>query len=381
MCSRVLVAFYGTLVCTLGACGPLNNPHDGYPANTSGLATTGTFAESRNRWVSYESSHGHEVDTPFGRLHYLKWGNSERTLLWLHGTYSSAYEFATLAEHFVKEGYQVLSVDWYGHGRTPLPSDAVSPYDFVDGLIFLMDQLNIQQAAIGGWSRGAMIAAFVYDAFPDRVTGLILVDGGSWSPIKVFDSLDDEELLMVLGHSRTKSDSGELPVATFDTLENLLNHYEFSGKTWMARVTLLARAKRNAAGRWMMLSPVVLNWLHQHTIKAAMRGCRKPSETSLFFWSCTCMIPENIFRRLDVPMLIIDPIDDPLKTSEQNQALKEKHPQLITYKQYRHTGHNVIGQRPQQFVSDACRFLRDLTPHPSPSPPTNPHHRAHDTSQ
>ena len=42
-------------------------------------------------------------------------------------------------------------------------------------------------AVFGGASKGGFVAAAVYDHYPNRVLGLLMADGGTWSNQWVFD--------------------------------------------------------------------------------------------------------------------------------------------------------------------------------------------------
>ena len=101
--------------------------------------------------------------------------------MWLHGTYGNAYGFVDFAEILVDSGYQVIALDYYGHGQTPLPDHPVSIYHVADDIKVLLDSLQIGRVIIGGLSRGGSIATAFYDEYPERTLALILEDGGSVS--------------------------------------------------------------------------------------------------------------------------------------------------------------------------------------------------------
>ena len=149
----------------LPMCGCANGDRVGGPIepDTSGetsLTADQAYDRARVRSRAYERTHGSFVDGPNGRIHVLQWGRTGTPLVWLHGAYSTAYEFATLAEQLADRGQRVIAVDWYAHGKTPLPNRDVSPYEFAEDLAGVLDELGISSAVIGGWSRGGMLAAF-----------------------------------------------------------------------------------------------------------------------------------------------------------------------------------------------------------------------------
>ncbi|KQR67333.1 hypothetical protein ASF92_16645 [Pedobacter sp. Leaf176] len=72
------------------------------------------------------------------------------------------------------------------------------------------------------------------------------------------------------------------------------------------------------------------------------------------------MEPKIIFRNLDVPVLILDPVSkhDPMPFEKENQALKKQHPDYIEYIAYQDTEHNIHYAHPKRFTSDMISFLK-----------------------
>lgn len=75
---------------------------------------------------------------------------------------------------------QVLTFDCRGHGRSGQPVMAYTPQLFARDLAELMDHVQWPSAIVGGCSMGGMVAqAFAID-YPQRTTGLVLVDTTAW---------------------------------------------------------------------------------------------------------------------------------------------------------------------------------------------------------
>lgn len=72
------------------------------------------------------------------------------------------------------------------------------------------------------------------------------------------------------------------------------------------------------------------------------------------------MIPEVIFRNLDVPMHIIDPVedDDFIPVSHENRVLKEQHLDLVVHEIYEETGHGAHIERSERFIDSAQALLK-----------------------
>ncbi len=51
------------------------------------------FNTYKPEFEKYEKQYGKYIQTKNAKMHYLEWGNTKHpTLIWIHGTYSNAYE-------------------------------------------------------------------------------------------------------------------------------------------------------------------------------------------------------------------------------------------------------------------------------------------------
>jgi len=71
------------------------------------------------------------------------------------------------------------------------------------------------------------------------------------------------------------------------------------------------------------------------------------------------MIPRMVFRRPQVPMMILDPQEkrDHLPVTDQNERLAKDHPNLVIHRIYQESSHNIFASRPDWFVRDATELL------------------------
>lgn len=104
-------------------------------------------------------------------------------LVFAHGAGGNAASWWQQVPEFVERGFQVLSFDHRGFGRSVAPADALSLSEFVPDLEAMLDAEGIERAALvcqsmGGWS-GLPFAL----AHPDRVRALVLcgTPGGIWT--------------------------------------------------------------------------------------------------------------------------------------------------------------------------------------------------------
>ena len=302
-----------------------------------------------------ERAHGRSVTVDGIRMHYLEWGDAKGVpLVWAHGSGSRAYEIRTLAPRLVQAGYRVLAVDVRGHGPT-----RVTDYDFginhvADDLVGLLDSLRIPAAVFGGASLGAFHAAAVYDQYPTRVLGLLMADGGTFSPQWIYDRQTPEQIRRNL--------PDPLPPITgateLDVFLKLVSHIppdSLPGRTdWMFE--MLMRIWPSNDGAWAFLAGMdrMTTWG-----EALLPGLIHPTTLPPPLWSLHAIIPRMVFRNLHVPMMILDPQDerDVFPVTDQNERLAKDHPDLVIHRIYRPGNHNILQATPDWFVRDAVALL------------------------
>lgn len=98
-------------------------------------------------------------------------------LLLIHGLGDEADTWRHVLPTF-SEAFHVLAVDLPGFGRSDKPNIKYTPHFLINVLITFLNQLDISDVIIMGSSLGAMLAQAMTFTIPDRVNGLILVDGG-----------------------------------------------------------------------------------------------------------------------------------------------------------------------------------------------------------
>lgn len=107
------------------------------------------------------------------------WGSDGgQPVLALHGWMDNAGSFDMLAP--LLDQYQILAIDSIGHGRSEhFPDGHVyNIWSDVAHMFEVADQLGWKQFSIIGHSRGANVAAIMAGTFPDRVSSVVLLDGG-----------------------------------------------------------------------------------------------------------------------------------------------------------------------------------------------------------
>ena len=126
------------------------------------------------------------LDVPVrgGVLRTAVWGPADPaapTVLAVHGVTSSHMQWAVLADAL--PGVRIIAPDLRGRGRS---SGLPGPYGMAthaQDLADLLEALDVPQVLVLGHSMGAFVAEVFADLHPERVSALVLVDGGLPLPI------------------------------------------------------------------------------------------------------------------------------------------------------------------------------------------------------
>lgn len=313
------------------------------------------YQQAKAEFETFEAQHGGFIETQNGSMHYLEWGDEANTpLIWIHGSFTNAYEIKPFAKDLMAAGYRLIAIDYYGHGQTKIPDHEVSLYHVADDLKQLMDVKGIDKAIIGGSSRGGFIATAFYDAYREMVLGLILEDGGSVATNTFYHQMDSKTL-----EERVKGFFQERPFeAEFESRKEAFQSLylpddggsQFESLAWIAQ-------KPN--GQWA-ICPGADALFNMANASQFLNTVLRSTNSTLFGRSMAAIEPRIIYRNLNVPMLILDPVseDDLFPFEAENGNLKALHPQLITHRVFQDTGHNVHYERPEAFTKELIAFLK-----------------------
>ena len=117
-------------------------------------------------------------------LRTVSWGdpNAQETALLVHGLTGRADAFRALVEELESSGltgWRFLAADLRGRGVTGRVGGPVGIPVHTADLVALMEREGTDRVSFVGHSLGAMIGVYLAAHHPDRVSRLVLVDGGS----------------------------------------------------------------------------------------------------------------------------------------------------------------------------------------------------------
>ena len=110
------------------------------------------------------------------RLAYEVHGGEGPLIVYMHGLLLDAGLNRGIARALAEQGNQVVLLDLLGHGKSDKPSHA-SEYRmdlYAEQVLALLDELHVEEAALGGLSLGANVSLMAAVAAPQRVRGLVL---------------------------------------------------------------------------------------------------------------------------------------------------------------------------------------------------------------
>lgn len=310
-------------------------------------------------YTAFEKTHGNFIQTKHVNMHYLTWGNpSDPCFVWVHGSMNNGYEFLGIADSLVRAGFFVIAIDYYGHGKTTIPDHEVSLYHVADDIKFLMDNLSIKKAFIGGFSRGGYVATAFYDAYPQSVSGLVLEDGGSVSSNTYYHKLSSEQLNVTSKKfdSTTEQPWDRTYKSEYEAYKSLYDPNEKGNQ-----FSIMALLEENVAEKnWSIIYSKMMSLFHLENNEQFLNLTLRPTKVPLFAASMMLIEPRIIFRNLNVPVLILDAVskNDPMPFENENLKLKSQHPNWIDYVAYPDTEHNIHYEHPKRFTFDVITFLK-----------------------
>lgn len=118
-----------------------------------------------------ESNQSGHVEHDAARIWYAAYGAGAPVIL-LHGGLGNSGNWGYQVPALVDAGYRVIAIDSRGHGRSTRDARPYSYELMASDVLAVMDALQIERAAMVGWSDGACVALILGASAPGRVAGV-----------------------------------------------------------------------------------------------------------------------------------------------------------------------------------------------------------------
>lgn len=117
-----------------------------------------------------------------GRISCYRRTGDGPTLLLMPGTFSDARVYVETI-HTLDRAFELILLEYRGLGGSWPPPEASSIEDCAADAIMVLDALQIEACYVGGHSLGGMIALELGQQIPERVRGVISIEGWAYSGV------------------------------------------------------------------------------------------------------------------------------------------------------------------------------------------------------
>lgn len=154
-----------------------------------------------------------------GELTVARWGSGDDVVVAVHGITANHTSWQRMADELGGE-VTVLAPDLRGRGDSAsLPGPWGMDAHAAD-ILAVLDHLGIERAVLAGHSMGGFVVGKTASEYPDRVSHLVLVDGGVPLEIEWPEGLDsDAKVHVVIGPALERLDED------FGSLEEVLDYW------------------------------------------------------------------------------------------------------------------------------------------------------------
>jgi len=121
-------------------------------------------------------------------LSYKEWPGEKGPLICLHSLIGHKGSFDGIAARLAPE-YCLLALDLRGRGDSDKPSEGYGFSYHTRDILAFADALGLQNFSIIGHSFGATVGVYLASIRPQRVTSLLLIDGGADPKTSVMEAM------------------------------------------------------------------------------------------------------------------------------------------------------------------------------------------------
>jgi pimeloyl-ACP methyl ester carboxylesterase len=193
-------------------------------------------------------------------MHFVRSGQGAPALVFVHGFACSHEDWHFQTEYF-RKSREIVACDLRGHGLTPGRPHECSIENYGGDVAALVNNLELESCILIGHSMGCRVVLEANRLMPERVAGIVLVDGSRLAPA------DDPDVAERAARAAVDK-AGYTAFA-----EDLFRQMFFTSSP--ASEAIVARALRQSAGFGPVLWPSMARW-DATTMDAALGAVRSP---------------------------------------------------------------------------------------------------------
>ncbi|MCD6543169.1 MAG: alpha/beta hydrolase [Flavobacteriaceae bacterium] len=155
-------------------------------------------------------------------LYYLDKGNHNNVLVLVHGNMSSSIHFSPIIDDLLQD-YRLIIPDLRGFGDSSYNTHINNLEDFGDDIFLLLDDLNVKEFSLLGWSTGGAITLKMAANRPKAVKKLVLLESASYRGYPIFKK-DKNGTPIVGEYYNTKKDLSQDPIQVLPMVNALIDN-------------------------------------------------------------------------------------------------------------------------------------------------------------
>ena len=138
-------------------------------------------------------------------LHYLDWGGSGPTLLFLAGMGCNAHIFDRFAPRFIDQ-FHVLALTRRGHGESDHPETGYDIDTLTEDIRLFLDRLKIDRVILAGHSLAGIEMSHFAALHPERLLKLVYLDAAFYRNLPEFSIMQEKNPLRQIQNPSLNAD-------------------------------------------------------------------------------------------------------------------------------------------------------------------------------
>jgi pimeloyl-ACP methyl ester carboxylesterase len=248
------------------------------------------------------------------KVHYVVEGKGKQTIVLIH-CWSGNLGFWRDQVPALADLARLVVIDLPGHGQSDKPHTAYTMDFFAEAVLAVMQDAHVRKATFIGHSMGTPVMCRVYKQAPERVAGLVAVDG-------------------VLRRPKMPPEQAQQFVEAFRSPDYRDNVRKFMGTMFPTPGT---EAIRDRVISEMLETP-------QYVMLGAMEGMFGTDQ------------PDWDLHHADVPVMVIN-APNPMWTDDYKEYVRSLSPKT-EYRAMEGVGHWLMIEKPAEFNSNLIEMLR-----------------------